>query len=183
MSKSAKTKANTKANETTNAAASNSNSSGNPKNSVKYDDAINQITYSRVTTPEKATVFSSKQEIKDRKNEYAHGPDTNYLRAVELSLIQRSRQNLTKVKASNAQKDEMRNNNIAYINGFVDERRDFLKDNKARGLYGTEHDVAQVPVEIHYSRQNLNRVDGKSKKDGKKGGKKRTRKNRTQRKH
>lgn len=180
MSKSAKTntKTNTKANETTNAAASNSNSSGNPKKSVKYDDAVNQITFPRVTTPDKERVFSSKQEIKDRKNEYAHGPDANYLRALELSLLQESRHDLSKVKASNAQKDEMRNNNIAYINGFVDERRDFLKDNKARGLYGTEHDVAQVPVEIHYSKQNLNRVDGKSKKDGKKGGKKRTRKNR-----
>lgn len=179
MSKSAKTKANTKANEKIASAASNSNSSGNPKKSLSFNEAVIQVTFPRVATPDKDKLFSSKKQIKDRKNEYNHAADKNYLRALELNLLQGSRQELSKSKASNAEKDKIRKDNIAYAEEFVDSRRDFLKTNTARKIYGTEHDVAQVPVEIHYSRQNLNRIDSKKKR----GGKKRTRKNRTQRKY
>lgn len=181
MSKSAKTKANTKANEKISSAASNSNSNntGKPKKSLHYNEAVIQVTFPRVSTPDKAEVFSSKKEINKRKNEYAHGADENYLRALELNLLQGSRRGLSKLKASNAEKDEIRKDNIAYAAEFVGERRDFLKTNSARKIHGTEHDVAQVPVEIHYSRQNLNRIDNTKKR----GGKRRTRKNRTQRKH
>ena len=134
---------------------------------MNYNESVVQINFPTVSTKDKKRVFSSNQEIKDRKNEYAHGPDANYLRALELNLMQESRQSFSNVKASNAQKDEMRNNNMAHINEFVNDRREFLKDNKARVLHGTVHDIVKVPVAIHYSKQNLNRVDGKSKRGGK----------------
>jgi hypothetical protein len=181
MSKSAKTKANTKANEKIASAASNSNSNvtGKPKKSLHYNEAVIQVTFPRVTTPDKDKLFSSTKQIKNRKDQYNHAADENYLRALELNLLQGSRQGLSKSKASNAQKDEIREDNIAYAQEFVGERRDFLKTNSARKIHGTERDVAQVPVEIHYSRKNLNRIDNTKKI----GGKRRTRKNRTQRKH
>jgi hypothetical protein len=182
MSKSAKTKKNTKANETTDSAAasiSNSNNTGKPKKSLHYNESVIQVTFPRVTTPDKDKLFSSKKQLKDRRDQYNHAADENYLRALELNLLQGSRQGLSKSKASNAEKDEIRNNNMAHINEFVDGRREFLKKNTPLKIHGTERDVAQVPVEIHYSRQNLDRIDNKKKR----GGKKRTRKNRTQRKH
>jgi hypothetical protein len=153
MSKSAKTKANTKANEKIALTESSSNSNrGKPKKSLHYNEAVIQVTFPRVTTPDKATLFSSKKELKDRKDQYNHAADENYLRALELNLLQESRQGLSKSKASNAEKDEIRKNNIAYAAEFVDGRRKFFKKNTARKIHGTEHDVAQVPVEIHYSR-------------------------------
>lgn len=179
MSKSAKTKANTKANEKIALTESSSNNTGKTKKSLSFNEAVIQVTFPRVTTPDKDKLFSSKKQLKDRKYGYTHAADENYLRALELNLLQESRQGLSKSKASNAEKDEIRKDNIAYAAEFVGERRDFLKTNTARKIHGTEHDVAQVPVEIHYSRQNLNRIDSKKKR----GGKKRTRKNRTQRKH
>ena len=179
MSKSAKTKANTKANEKIALTESSSNNTGKTKKSLSFNEAVIQVTFPRVTTPDKDKLFSSKKQLKDRRDQYNHAADENYLRALELNLLQESRQGLSKSKASNAEKDEIRKDNIAYAAEFVGERRDFLKTNTARKIHGTEHDVAQVPVEIHYSRQNLNRIDSKKKR----GGKKRTRKNRTQRKH
>jgi hypothetical protein len=179
MSKSTKTKANTKANEKIASAASNSNVTGKPKKSLSFNEAVIQVTFPRVTTPDKAALFSSKRDINKRRKAYEDGPDKDYLRALELNLLQGSRRGLSKSKASNAEKDEIRNTNMEHISKFMKEREGYLKNHSGRSLKGTEHDVAQVPVEIHYSRQNLNRIDSKKKR----GGKKRTRKNRTQRKH
>lgn len=187
MSKSSKTKANTQANKTTDATAeSNSNSAAKPKKSLSFNESVIQITVPRVATPEKAALFSSKSEIKKRKNEYEHGPDENYLRALERNLMQESRQSLSGVKASNAKKDEIRNTNMEHISKFMKDREGYLKNHSARSLQGTEHDIAKVPVAVHYSEKNRNRHDGKSesksKSKSKKGGKKRTRKNRTYKK-
>ena len=98
--------------------------------------------------------------------------------------MQESRQSLSGVKASNAKKDEIRNTNMEHISKFMKDREGYLKNHSARSLQGTEHDIAKVPVAVHYSEKNRNRHDdSKSKSKSKKGGKKRTRKNRTQRKH
>jgi hypothetical protein len=180
MSKSTKTKANTKANKTTDAAAaSNSAATGNPKKSLSFNEAVIQVTFPRVTTPDKAALFSSKRDINKRRKAYEDGPDKDYLRALELNLLQESRQSLSRSKASNQQKDEIRNTNMEHISKFMKEREGYLKNHSGRSLKGTEHDIAKVPVAIHYSVENRNRHDGKSKsKGGKKFRSKRTRKNR-----
>jgi hypothetical protein len=179
MSKSAKTKANTKANTTITALATASASTSKPKKSVKINEDIDERTVSRVSTPDKKAVFSSKQEAKDRKNEYYHGADSPYLRGKELKLNNMSRRVLMKVKAPNAIKDETRKSNMEFIDYSVNKTKDYLKYYPALSLIGTRHDNPQFPIADYYSKKNLDRIDNKKKR----GGKKRTRKNRTQRKH
>ena len=182
MSKSAKTKENTKANKTISAlaSASASASASKPKKSVKINEDIIERTVSRVSTPDKEAVFSSKQEAKDRKNEYYHGADPDYLRGKELNLIHRSRKGLMTVKAPNAIKDETRKSNMEVIAYSINKTKDYLKDYPARSLIGTRSDNPLVPIADYYSKKNLDRIDNNKK--SKKGGKKKLKNNRTYKK-
>ena len=179
MSKSAKTKANTKANTTITALATASASTSKPKKSVKINEDIDEITVSRVSTPDKEAVFTSKQEAKDRKNEYAHGADSPYLRGKEIKLNNKSRRALMKVNAPNAIKDETRKSNMEFIDYSINKTKDQLKNYSARSLIGTRYDNPLVPIAEYYSKKNLDRIDNKK---SKKGGKKKSRKNRTYKK-
>ncbi len=180
MSKSAKTKANTKANTTITALATASASTSKPKKSVKINEDIDERTVSRVSTPDKEAVFTSKQEAKDRKNEYAHGADSPYLRGKEIKLNHMARDALMKVKASNAIKDETRKSNMEFIDYSINKTKDQLKNYSARSLIGTRYDNPLVPIAEYYSKKNLDRIDNNKK--SKKGGKKKSRKNRTYKK-
>ena len=180
MSKSAKTKANTKANTTITALATASASTSKPKKSVKINEDIDERTVSRVSTPDKEAVFSSKQEAKARKNEYAHGADSSYLRGEEIKLNNKSRRALMKVNAPNAIKDETRKSNMEFIDYSINKTKDQLKNYSARSLIGTRYDNPLVPIAEYYSNKNLDRIDNKKK--SKKGGKKKSRKNRTYKK-
>lgn len=136
------------------------------KKSVTIDESQNVTAeYLRVPFEERANVFIPRYELRQIKLKYDNGPIEDYKRAVRTKFMSELRKDMQKYTGmSERDKDNIRTQFMAYIDRELDDPN------------SDTNTTNSLPEKGHFTPKNKQRV---SMSKSKKGGKKRTKKNRT----
>jgi hypothetical protein len=139
------------------------------KKSVTIDESQNVTAeYLRVPFEERANVFIPRYELRQIKLKYDNGPIEDYKKAVRTKFMSELRKDMQKYAGmSERDRDNIRTLFMAYI------------DRDLADLDSDTNTKNSLPERGHFTPKNKQRV---SMSKSKKGGKKRTRKNRTYKK-
>ena len=137
------------------------------KKSVTIDESRNMVAeYLRVPFAERADVFIPRNELRQIKLQYDNGPIADYKKAVRTKFMSELRKDMKNYAGmSEIDKDNIRTSFMAFIDRELDDPHSHTN---------TENSISERG---HFTPKNKERVS-----KSKKGGKKRTRKNRTYKK-